>query len=206
MVNLFHRILRILDQGGSRGEFPRVNPHPPLPELAGKLLLANPSLRDGTFNKSVILVAEHSAEEGAFGLILNHPTGQKVGDLLPDAEFSELAGVAVHLGGPVSRGHLTFAAFWEKSAALDFAIRISAEEAAAYVRQPNTLVRAFVGYAGWTKDQLEGELDADSWFHLDPGSGLLKEAHDVTLWKKLMSGLSPFHRLLADAPDELMAN
>ncbi|YCM46511.1 YqgE/AlgH family protein [Verrucomicrobiaceae bacterium 227] len=183
-----------------------MNPHPPIPELAGKLLLAAPSLRDGTFHKAVILLAEHSAEEGAFGLILNQPTGQTVGDLLKNKDFEALAKVAVHHGGPVSREHLTFAAFWEKDDAFDFAIRISAEEAAAYVRLPGTIVRAFVGYSGWTKDQLEGEMDQESWIARDPDPRLLTEVHDITLWKKLMSSISPFHRLLADAPAEVMAN
>jgi len=183
-----------------------VNPHPPIPGLAGKLLLANPSLRDGPFHKAVILLGEHSPEEGAFGLILNQPTGQTVGNLLNSDDFATLADVAVHHGGPAAREHLTFAAFWEKDDLFDFAIRISAEEAAAYVPLPGTIVRAFVGYSGWTKDQLEGEMDRESWAILDPDPQHLSEIHDITLWKKLMSKISPYHRLLADAPAEVMAN
>ena len=64
-----------------------MNAHPVPPELQKKILLADPSLRDGTFNKSVVLLAEHSPEEGAFGLILNHPSGQTVSDLLSDPDF-----------------------------------------------------------------------------------------------------------------------
>ena len=55
--------------------------------LRGKLLIADPSLRDGTFNRSVILLTDHSAEEGAYGLILNQPTGKVVGDFLKGKEF-----------------------------------------------------------------------------------------------------------------------
>ncbi len=183
-----------------------MSPHPPLHKLAGKLLLADPSLRDGTFHKAVILLGEQSSEEGAFGLILNQPTGQTVGNLLQDENFATLANVAVHHGGPVSREHLTFAAFWAKNGTFDFAIRISAEEAAAYVKLPGTIVRAFVGYSGWAKDQLEGEMDRESWVTFPPDPQLLTEVHDITLWKKLMSSISPYHRLLADAPAEVMAN
>ena len=129
-----------------------------------------------------------------------------MGDLLQNKDFESLANVAVHHGGPVSREHLTFAAFWEKEDTFDFAIRISAEEAAAYVNLPSTIVRAFVGYSGWAKEQLEGEMDRDSWTVLAPDPQLLTEAHDITLWKKLMSNISPYHRLLADAPAEVMAN
>jgi putative transcriptional regulator len=201
-----HQPLSILDQSCLNREGNLVNSHPPIPELVGKLLLADPSLRDGTFHKAVILVGEHSAGEGAFGLILNQPTGQTVGDLLQNKDFETLAEVAVHHGGPVSREHLTFAAFWEKDGTFDFAIRISAEEAAAYVRLPGTVVRAFVGYSGWAKEQLEGEMDRESWTIFTPDPQLLTKVHDITLWKKLMSNISPYHRLLADVPTEVMAN
>ena len=50
---------------------------PNLPiKLQGQLLIADPSLRDGFFNRSVILLTDHHYEDGANGLILNHPTGQ----------------------------------------------------------------------------------------------------------------------------------
>lgn len=183
-----------------------MTPLSPFADLAGKLLLAAPTLRDGPFRKAVILLAEYSTEEGGFGLVLNHPSGQKVGDLLPGDEAQNLAEIPVHLGGPVSRDHLTFAAFWKRGSGLGFAARISVEEAAAYVGKPDTLVRAFVGYSGWAKDQLEEEMESQSWFALKPEEVLLTARHDITLWKKLMCGISPFHRLLAEAPDEVMAN
>ncbi|MDA7865828.1 YqgE/AlgH family protein, partial [Akkermansiaceae bacterium] len=85
-----------------------MNTQPALPELRQKLLLADPSLRDGTFNKSVVLLAEHTPAEGAFGLILNQPSGRTVGDLISDPDFLELWQLPVHLGGPVARDQLTF--------------------------------------------------------------------------------------------------
>jgi putative transcriptional regulator len=175
-------------------------------ELSGRLLLADPSLRDGFFNKSVILLGEHSPTDGAFGLVLNHPSGKTVGDVLPDAEFAPLARIPVHLGGPVSRDKLTFAAFWEKNSKLDFAVRISSEEAIAYLSQPGTMVRAFAGYSGWTENQLEHELRQESWSVAKPSSSLLRLSHDITLWKTLMYRLSPYHRILADVPDEILTN
>ena len=80
--------------------------------LEGQLLIANPTLGEGPFHHSVILLAEHSAEEGAFGLILNHPSGHSVGDFLQQEEFAALASIPVHIGGPVSPSDLSFAALW----------------------------------------------------------------------------------------------
>ena len=185
-----------------------MNSHPDLPNLQGQLLLADPSLRDGNFHKSVILLADHNETEGAFGLILNCPSGQTVGDLLPDSKFTHLAKVAVHVGGPVGRDQITFGAFWKKkdSSDLGFAVRISAEEAAAYHQQPGILVRAFAGYSGWSKSQLEDEVQQQAWSLTTPTSALIEEKHNATLWKSLMSQLSPYHRILADIPDQILAN
>lgn len=172
----------------------------------GDLLIADPSLRDSIFNKSVILLAQHS-EEGAFGLILNHPAGTQVGDFLKDKSFDSLARIPVFVGGPVAREHLTFAAFWTSPEnELRYAIRISAEDAIGHSKNPGTLVRAFVGYSGWTGGQLEGELEQNSWVVTPPPKNLLGMSHDQSLWKGTLAGLSPFHRLLALCPEHPWLN
>ncbi len=176
-------------------------------QLQGKLLLADPSLRDGTFNKSVILLTEHTSDDGAFGLILNHPTGKVVGDFLKAGEFASLRQLAVHEGGPVSRDQLTFSSFWwSPKAGLRWAIRISAQEAAEHAHMPGRIVRAFIGYSGWSPGQLENELRRQSWFPVNPMPGLLGLQHDPALWHSLLGGLSPLHHILAEAPDNPLLN
>lgn len=179
---------------------------PDPPELEGRLLLADPSLRDGSFHKSVIFLGDHSASEGAFGLVLNQPSGKKVGDLITEPEFHSLADIPVHFGGPVSRDQLTFAAFWKRDHDLGFACRISTREAADFLEQPGTLVRAFAGYSGWSKGQLEEELEQQAWTVAAPAANLVSLSHDITLWKALMRAQSPYHRILAEAPNEILSN
>ena len=176
--------------------------------LQGQLLLADPTLRDGIFHHSVVLLAEHSAKDGAFGLVLNHPTGHVVGDLLTDEAFSPLRKVAVHQGGPVSREHLTFSAFWwnQEKKQLRWAIRISAEDAIAHSHRPGTLVRAFIGFSGWTPGQLENELRRNSWIPARPDGTLLGQQHDSDLWADILRHLSPYHRILAEAPTDPFLN
>ena len=41
--------------------------------LRGKLILAAPALKDPNFDRTVILIAEHT-EDGAMGLVLNRPS------------------------------------------------------------------------------------------------------------------------------------
>ncbi len=170
--------------------------------LRGRLLLADPSLRHSMFHKSVIVIHEHSREQGAMGIILNHPTGRVVGDLLHDPRFKPLRQLAVHNGGPVDQNQLTFSSFWwSPKLGLRWAIRISAEAATKHIRRPGRIVRAFIGYSGWSPGQLEQELQNESWFPISPQAALLGQAHDPSLWSHLLGAISPYHRLLAEAPD-----
>jgi len=176
-------------------------------QLNGRLLLADPGLRDGIFNRAVILLAEHSPAEGAFGLILNQPTGKTVGEFLKDKEFAPLRKLAVHHGGPVSPEQLTFSAFWwNKKSGLRWAIRISREDAIKHAHRPGTLVRAFIGYSGWSGGQLENELRRNSWITVRPEPELLGRDHDRSLWSNTLRRLSPLHRILAEAPDDPLLN
>jgi len=170
-------------------------------QLDGSLLLATPALRDGIFDRSVILLANHSVEEGAYGLILNQPTGQEVGHFLKQKEFAGLEKIPVHHGGPVSQEQLTFSAFWwNASDGLHWQVRIPAEEAIRRVRQPGVVVRAYIGYSGWSAGQLEEELKRQSWITAKPDAALLGKVHDPDLWSDILKTISPYHRLLIDAP------
>lgn len=175
--------------------------------LQGQLLISDPSLRDGLFHRSVILLAEHRSEEGAYGLILNHPSGHLVGEFLQDEEFSSLSRISVHVGGPVAREHLTFAAlWWTEEKGLRFATRISAPDAVKHAQNPGTLVRAFVGYSGWSEGQLEGELRQPSWITAKPTPELLALSHDDSLWGETLRGISPYHKIIAESPSDPFLN
>lgn len=181
--------------------------NPPSEPLQGRLLFASPTMQGGTFDHSVILLSEHSEKEGAFGLILNQPTGQVVGDVLKDPAFHPLRHISVHRGGPVAENNLFFAAlWWESKQSLRIIHQISAEDAIKHHKQPGTLVRAFIGYSGWSPGQLEDELDRHTWIVTEPPTNLLSFSHDNSLWAATLRSLSPYHRLLADAPKNPFAN
>src|SRR3974377_427751 len=75
--------------------------------LRGQLLLDSGQLRGSFFQRTVVLICQHNAE-GAFGLVLNRTTGNKVGEVivadLPDA----LKAFPLYLGGPVQPSALSF--------------------------------------------------------------------------------------------------
>lgn len=175
-------------------------------KLQGKLLLADPSLRGSIFHHSVILIHDHD-DSGAMGLILNQPTGKTVGDFLGTPEFEGMKSLPVHVGGPVEGNQLTFCSFWWNAGeGLDWALRIAPDQAADHARRPGRIVRAFIGYSGWSEGQLEDELKQNSWFSTPPTDTLLGQSHDPDLWKALLAEISPRHRLMAMAPENFYLN
>ena len=128
-------------------------PSPPT-SLSGSLLLAAPSLRDPNFSRSVILLAAHNSDDGAFGYLLNRPLEKCVPDLLPDQELGALGKVPVFLGGPVSTDKLAFAALsWNnKRQLLKCTTHRSVQDALHEISMGHD-VRGFGGYSGWSSGQ-----------------------------------------------------
>ncbi|MEM7146774.1 MAG: YqgE/AlgH family protein [Verrucomicrobiota bacterium] len=175
--------------------------------LAGSLILADPSLREATFRRTVLLLTTHTPAEGAHGYILNRPIGKTVGDFLNDEEFASLRNVPIFMGGPVNSEQLTFSSIrWDHgSGEFDYEIHLNAGEAKQRLLEGFT-VRAFVGYAGWSEGQLEHELQQRAWITHKPESVVLRNEKIDDLWSDLLRSISPWHRLLADAPEDPSLN
>jgi putative transcriptional regulator len=172
-----------------------------VPPGKGHVLLADPSLRDGVFDKSVVLLTSYSRKHGAQGLILNKSTGARLGDLLTGADYERLRQLPVHKGGPVGSDRISFIAlWWNAKSGLNWKHSASIEETVDHARRPGRLVRAFAGHAGWSPGQLEGEIQRSSWFPTTADRTILGSGLDEELWAVLMRKLSPLHRILAEAP------
>jgi len=171
--------------------------------LRGKVILADPRLKEVTFHQTVLLMTEHSREYGALGYILNRPIGKTVGELLPEPTFAKLGAVSVFMGGPVSLENLTFAALaWsEFGNSLQFVTHLSAKEALMH-QEEGFSVRAFVGYSGWSEGQLENEMEHDTWIPRKANRRIIEITGMDTLWKEMMRDLGPWHQIIADEPDD----
>lgn len=177
------------------------------PSLAGQLLLAEPSLRDPNFSRSVILLTQHDIGNGAAGYVLNRPLGKTVGDIMDSTDLMALAALPVFIGGPVGTGQLTLVSFYwnETSGALEYGTDLSAAAAREMLNE-GWLIRAFVGYSGWTSGQLESELLRRSWI-TRPAEAQVAEAGAIAqLWRGLLRTMGPWYRLLADMPDDPSLN
>jgi putative transcriptional regulator len=176
--------------------------------LTGHLLLAHPTLLDPNFRKSVLFLSANDPQEGSFGLMINRPSGRTVGEILPDKTLGALGRVPVFLGGPVAADQLVFASFrWHaETERLECQHHLVIDEAEEILHDETIVVRAFVGYAGWSKGQLESELAQRSWLVHKAEPDMLEIERCPTLWREITSSYGPWFRLLAEAPDDPQRN
>ena len=156
----------------------------------------------------MLYLVSHDAGDGALGVVLNRPSGKTVADLLTVPGLGPLGSIPVFLGGPVSTDRLTFALFsWSReSQSVECRLNMELEEAKELALDSEMVVRAFVGYAGWTGGQLEGELEQKAWVVQKPDREVLDPESCKQMWFTTMRTYGPWFRLLAEAPDDPTLN
>ncbi len=169
--------------------------------LAGSLLLAHPAMRDPNFRRTVILMSEHNGD-GAMGIVLNRPLGKRLGELNGEFALGPLAGVPIYRGGPVHPEQLLLAAWETREDGFRLHFGIEPAKAGQLLSEPGVVVRAFLGYSGWTGGQLENELKHNTWVVANIPGDLLEGAQDNTLWREILAREGDEWRLLAGEPED----
>ena len=183
-----------------------------LPPLAGSLLLAHPTMNDGPFRRSVILLPAHD-ENGSMGIVLNQPLHKRVGEISSEFAFNSLSEVPVFSGGPVASDKLMFCAWRMHGHGIGFQLMfgIDPEKAMALQYEHGMHLRAFFGYAGWDAGQLERELRQNTWIVMPLLPDFLEAANDGAetgdaLWRKILAKLGPRWSVIAGEPDDPQMN
>lgn len=178
----------------------------------GQLLIAEPSIiGDLSFNRSVILLADHN-ENGSVGFILNKPLKYTIKDLLPDIE----AKFKIYNGGPVEQDNLYFihnvpdlipnsieiskGIFWGGNFELTKNLINQG-----LIKKGN--IRFFLGYTGWDSEQLESEMQSNSWI-------LTNNIYDKDIlgkssahfWKEKILELGGDYLIWSNAPENPILN
>ena len=179
--------------------------------LKGQLLLDSGQLRGSFFQRTVVLICEHNAE-GAFGLILNRSTDNKVGEMVVADLPDSLKEFPLYLGGPVQPTALSFLhsdAFMTDANvipnvslghSLDTLMEIG--ESFSTARK----LKMFAGYAGWSPGQLEDEMKRDAWLTHPCTMELVFETDPRKLWKLILDQKGPKYKLLSQMPEDLSLN
>ncbi len=186
---------------------------PDFASLAGSLLLAHPGMRDANFNQAVIFLSINDDQKGSFGVILNRPSGHRLNEVLPDEDCDILAMSPVYVGGPVAQDQLLMVAFrWiptgpnSDEGTWSWRHDLNLETARDLVRDEGATLRVFMGYTGWSRGQLEAELQSDTWVVHEPDARLLDPEAQEGLWKTLICTHGPLFEFLTSAPEHLGDN
>ncbi|HEY1834655.1 MAG TPA: YqgE/AlgH family protein [Solirubrobacteraceae bacterium] len=172
--------------------------------LAGRLLLAAPTLQDPNFLRSVVLVGVHNAD-GAMGVVLNRPSASTVGEAVPQLADALGAEEPVFVGGPVQPGAVVcLAEFLDpEPAALLVLGRIGFPGPDAQLEDLTNATargRVFAGYAGWGEGQLDAELSNGDWIALDGRPGDVFTDQPDELWSDVLIRNGGRYALLARMP------
>ncbi|UOB17840.1 YqgE/AlgH family protein [Abyssalbus ytuae] len=174
----------------------------------GHLLIAEPSIfGDVSFNRSVVLLAEHN-DEGSIGFILNKPLEFKLNELVP----SIVKPFTVYNGGPVEQDNLYF--IHKVPDLIENSIEISNgiywggnfESVINLINEGSikeSQVRFFLGYSGWEIFQLEKELSNHSWVITENiyKSEIIKKSSHL-FWKEKMIELGGNYLLWSNLPED----
>ncbi len=176
----------------------------------GLLLIAEPFLGDPGFERSVILLTDHNAD-GSVGFILNRPLDLRIEQVMDSFPVYK---PDLFYGGPVQQNNLYY--LHNKGALVPDSIEVypgmfwggkisAVKELLANGLMEEGDIKLFLGYSGWGKDQLMGEIHEKSWMVVAPTIDILA-TDPKTLWKELLLGLGGDYRLWANAPSDPILN
>ncbi len=177
--------------------------------VAGKLLIAGPTVRDPNFWRTVVLVVDHG-DDGALGLVLNRPSDTTIADAVPELDELIDGDEELFIGGPVQpSGVIVLAHFTDPAAAAMIAfddvgvLGVGAGDSA-----PDSVdgARAFVGHAGWGPGQLDAELERGDWFLEPAASDDAFSAAPLELWSTVLTRKGGSYALVARMPAEPSLN
>ena len=178
--------------------------------LRGKLLLAGPLLKDPNFDRTVVLITEHT-EEGAMGLVLNRPSDAPVADAVPDLGWVTGGEDIVYVGGPVAPNGVIVLAEWDDPAHAVVLVEddlgfvpgdADGDALAGAVRR----ARVYAGHAGWGPGQLEAELEEEAWIVETPLREELFSDDAEGLWAAVLRRKGREFALLATMPPDPTLN
>lgn len=172
----------------------------------GKVLLSEPFLMDNYFKRSIVLLTEHN-EDGTIGFVLNKPVDVSINEVVDD--FPRIDADVV-LGGPVNTntlhylhtlgdiipnsvpvlGNISWGGETEVIERLITSGNISRDQ-----------IRFFLGYSGWSPNQLEEELSDHAWVVGDINPKEVMSPMNKHYWTKTLSKMGKKYKMWANFPE-----
>jgi len=160
------------------------------------LLVAKPGLPDPRFAQTVVLVTR-TPERQTLGVILNRPLPVRLAELVSEPELARNYAGPVFFGGPVLERTLV-ALFRSPGEPPAPAFRV-ADGVWLSIHPGNVErllrgagpgypdeYRVYAGFSAWAPEQLESEIERDSWYVLPLSADVLFRADPAGLWEELL--------------------
>jgi len=177
----------------------------------GTILISEPFLKDYYFRRSVVLLADHD-DNGSFGLIINKPIELRLNEVIRDFPAFD---AQVYIGGPVKTDSLfvlhTLGNKIEGSSKIipglywggDIDIIKSMIEEK---KISNEEIHFYIGYCGWEAQQLDRELEENSWVVSKVKTKQLLFDHPEDMWKNILKSMGQEYALWVNYPLDPMMN
>lgn len=185
-----------------------MNPHQ---SFKGYYLLDSGRLGGSFFEKAVIFLCQHDAD-GAFGFIVNRPSGSVLSQVMDTDLTPHTANMDLFVGGPVQPEVFSFlhadSSLIQSNIVpgIEFSHSLETLTDILGAFSAGAQVRAFGGYSGWGRGQLEQELEQGSWLLHQSSTEHIFSKSPSDVWAAILSEMGPRYRLLADFPDDPSRN
>lgn len=164
--------------------------------LTGQLIVAMPNMLDPRFARTVIYLCAHN-QDAAMGLVVNRLIGSLTfPDLLEQLGIDNPGksdDIRVHFGGPVEsgRGFVLHSGDYHQDGTLEVAEGVSLTATVDILRdmalgQGPAQSMLALGYAGWGPGQLDAEIQANGWLHVDADETLVFGHNLDDKWEKAL--------------------
>jgi len=161
----------------------------------GKVLVASRGLGDPHFMKTVVLLVQYDVG-GVVGLILNRRTDLPVSTVLEGTKGAKGRSDLVYSGGPVDPqivlGLFESTTKARSDGAKQICDRVYQVSSKAQLQQilsgkaASNAMHIYLGYAGWTVDQLKMEMQLGAWFVFAGDSETIFNTDPDSLWPRMI--------------------
>lgn len=165
-------------------------------DFNNQLLIALPDMKDKRFSQAVILVCEHN-KDGAMGLVLNNPMELETQQVFTDLNLN--TPIQNHLvldGGPLNRNY-GFVLHnnnkqYKSSVHIQNSLTLTTSKDLLEQISKNQFDHDWLfalGYSGWDKNQLEGEIALNTWLTCPIDLDLIFKTDPTKIWGKSLASI-----------------
>lgn len=174
----------------------------------GRVLISEPFLQDNYFKRAIVLITEHDEIDGAVGFVLNKPVEIAIEEIVEN--FPKTT-ASLSLGGPVNTNTLHYIhtlgdivpnsnkvlgnIYWGG----DFDV---VERLIQSGNIDNTQIKFFLGYSGWSPNQLDEELEQNAWLVSELSPAEIMAPMNRNYWKRHLEHMGKKYQMWSKFPED----